>query len=128
MIAGILIIACSSILFVYWLRYSCLLLLRSAAERAGAKSVDERFNVARVIEGLKTEADLAPLEHALERAHCMIEVLGPSTVFIRDLGSTNGTYVKDKKISSERLFPGDQISIGQSLLRVSFDASDAGAT
>src|SRR5215471_15451456 len=65
MIAGILIIASSSILFVYWLRFSCLLLLRSAAERAGAKSVDARFNVARVIEGLKTEADLAPLERAL---------------------------------------------------------------
>lgn len=75
MIAGILIIACSSILFVYWLRYSCLLLLRSAAERAGAKSVDERFNVARVIEGLKTEADLAPLEHALERDYHVLAYL-----------------------------------------------------
>jgi len=75
MIAGILIIACSSILFVYWLRYSCLLLLRSAAERAGAKSVDERFNVARVIEGLKTEADLAPLERALERDYHVLAYL-----------------------------------------------------
>jgi len=75
MIAGILIIACSSILFVYWFRYSCLLLLRSAAERAGALSVDERFNVARVIEGLKTEADLAPLERALERDYHVLAYL-----------------------------------------------------
>jgi hypothetical protein len=75
MIAGILIIAFSSILFVYWFRYSCLLLLRNAAERAGAKSVDERFNVARVIEGLKTEADLAPLERALERDYHVLAYL-----------------------------------------------------
>ena len=37
--------------------------------------MDERFNVARVIEGLKTEADLAPLERALERDYHVLAYL-----------------------------------------------------
>jgi hypothetical protein len=75
MIAGILIIAISLILFVYWFRYSCLLLLRSSAERAEGTRVDERFNIARVLEGLKTQAELGPLEHALERDYHVLTYL-----------------------------------------------------
>jgi hypothetical protein len=68
MITSVFIIAISVILFVYWLRYSCLILLRSARERAEMPAVaDERFNVSSVLERLKTEADLALLERALER-------------------------------------------------------------
>jgi hypothetical protein len=69
MIAGIFIIAISVALFVYWVRYSCVMLLRGAQERAAMTSVstDERFNVGSVIERLKTEQELDPLERALER-------------------------------------------------------------
>ena len=66
MITSVFIIAISVILFVYWLRYSCLLLLRSAQERQALavhtdERFDERFNVASVVERLKTEGDLDPL-------------------------------------------------------------------
>ena len=67
MIAGILIIAFSLILFVYWFRYSCLLLLRNTADLSATQATDERFNVGRVIEGLKAHGELDPLEHALDR-------------------------------------------------------------
>ena len=67
MIAGILIIAFSLVLFVYWFRYSCLLLLRNFAERSAAAMEDQRFNIAQVMEGLKSHAALDPLESALER-------------------------------------------------------------
>ena len=75
MIAGILIIAFSLILFVYWFRYCCLLLLRTAAERSTAAMADQRFNVAQVLEGLKSDSPLDPLEHALERDYHVIRFL-----------------------------------------------------
>jgi hypothetical protein len=75
MIVGILIIAFSLILFLYWFRYSCLLLLRNAAERSAAAMEDQRFNVAQVVEGLKSNADLDPLERALERDYHVLHFL-----------------------------------------------------
>jgi hypothetical protein len=76
MSAGIFIIAVSLILFVYWFRYSCLMLIRNAAERAGASTAyDERFSVARVMERLKTERELDPLERALERDYHVLAYL-----------------------------------------------------
>jgi hypothetical protein len=76
MIAGILIITFSFVLFVYWFRYSCVLLLRNAAERATAmRTDDERFSVSKVIELLKTEMELAPLERMLERDYHVVTYL-----------------------------------------------------
>ena len=75
MIAGILIIACSLVLFVYWFRYSCVLLMRNAAERAGAQMNDERFSVAMVMECLKGECELDPLDRALERDYQVLKYL-----------------------------------------------------
>jgi hypothetical protein len=76
MISGIFIIAISVVLFVYWLRYSCVLLLRSAHERAASSLAnDERFNVASVIERLKTEPELDPLDRALDRDYRVVSYL-----------------------------------------------------
>src|SRR5260370_23845751 len=76
MITSVFIIAISVILFVYWLRYSCVMLLRSAEERGEvSKGADERFNVASVRERLKTDGDLDPLELALERDYHVVTYL-----------------------------------------------------
>jgi len=76
MIAGILIITFSFVLFVYWFRYSCVLLLRNAAERsATTQPDDERFSVAKVMERLKAEPELEPLERALERDYHVVTYL-----------------------------------------------------
>jgi hypothetical protein len=76
MIAGILIIACSLVLFLYWFRYSCVLLLRNATEGTNPAQVpDEQFNVARVQNSLKTECELDPLERALERDYQVLTYL-----------------------------------------------------
>ena len=55
MIASILIIVFSAVLLVYWFRYSCVLLLRSAAERSEVPMSDERFNIAMVLDRVRTE-------------------------------------------------------------------------
>lgn len=73
MITSVFIIAISVILFTYWLRYSCVLLLRSAQERSQANSqTDERFGISTLLQRLRTESDLAPLEHALERDYQVV--------------------------------------------------------
>ena len=76
MVSGVFIIAVSVILLVYWLHYSCLMLLRAAQEHAATFSVaDERFSASSVLERLKTEGDLAPLERALERDYQVVTYL-----------------------------------------------------
>jgi hypothetical protein len=69
MLAGILIIASSLALFVYWFRYCCILILRNRSEAAEASmaALDGRFSFAEVRERLKTELALGPLEACLER-------------------------------------------------------------
>jgi len=69
MLASLLIIGFSAILFVYWFRYSCILLIRTAAEElepaeAGA---DTRFSVADAQARLKTSEALDPIHASLNR-------------------------------------------------------------
>jgi hypothetical protein len=76
MITSVFIIAISVVLFVYWLRYSCVMLLRNAQERTQASTVDdERFSIASVRERLKTHGDLDSLERALERDYHVVTYL-----------------------------------------------------
>jgi hypothetical protein len=74
MVTSVFIVAISAVLLVYWLRYSCVMLLRDAQERS-ATVADERFSASSVLERLKTEADLAPLERALERDYRVVTYL-----------------------------------------------------
>src|SRR6185312_16421314 len=77
MLAGILIIAFSLALLVYWFRYSCILILRSRTEDATdpAAVLDSRFNFVEIGERLKAGADLAALEASLERDYRLITYL-----------------------------------------------------
>lgn len=69
MLASIIIIAFSLALLVYWFRYSCILLLRNAAEQADISPVsgDNRFRVAEVQERLRNAEALDPLHASLQR-------------------------------------------------------------
>ena len=71
MVTSVFIVGISAVLLVYWLRYSCVMLLHGALERS-ATVADERFSASSVLERLKTEADLAPLERALERDYRVV--------------------------------------------------------
>jgi pSer/pThr/pTyr-binding forkhead associated (FHA) protein len=46
----------------------------------------------------------------ISRHHCTISADGGEIV-IRDLGSTNGTWINDRRVDSARLRPGDRVSI-----------------
>jgi hypothetical protein len=70
MLASILVIGFSTVLFVYWFRYCCALVLRNSQEQLGASTApapDTRFAVADVIERLRTEESLDPIHQALHR-------------------------------------------------------------
>jgi hypothetical protein len=75
MIASILILTFSAVLLVYWFRYSCVLLLRSAAERVQKPLTDERFSIKLVLEKVHTEQHLDTLERALDRDYHMLTYL-----------------------------------------------------
>jgi eukaryotic-like serine/threonine-protein kinase len=58
-----------------------------------------------------------PEASALSRDHFLIEIVPPRCE-LRDLGSTNGTYVNERRVERARLGSGDRISAGQSVFLV----------
>src|SRR5512137_44667 len=55
------------------------------------------------------------LDQGVSRQHARIYRAG-EMCFIRDLGSTNGTFVNDQRVQEELLRSGDVIRIGSTLL------------
>src|SRR6185437_14621027 len=58
-----------------------------------------------------------PEDSALSRDHFLIEIRPPRCE-VRDLGSTNGTFVNDRRIERVRLSSGDLIAAGQSIFQI----------
>ena len=52
----------------------------------------------------------APL---VSRVHCRLTALPGGELEVRDLASTNGTFVNGSRIESARLAPGDRIQVGR---------------
>ena len=73
MIATVLIITFSLALFLYWFRYSCLLLLRRSAEQPVAAA--SRFNYVAVQQNLSGAMELDPLRRALDRDYRLLTYL-----------------------------------------------------
>ena len=74
MLASILIIAFSLALFVYWFRYSCILILRNYTSTASA-SPDPRFGFSRIQEQLRNGQELDPLHQSLARDYEVLTYL-----------------------------------------------------
>jgi hypothetical protein len=76
MLAGILIIAFSMALLIYWFRYSCILILRNeATSEPLTAEMQARFSFARVRENLQSAADLSPLHAELDRDYRVLTYL-----------------------------------------------------
>jgi hypothetical protein len=54
----------------------------------------------------------------VSRRHSVIEVFGRDMIFLRDLGSTNGTYHNGRRILVARLRSGDTIGVGKTVLKL----------
>ena len=79
---------------------------------------------ARTIVGRKDDCDLRiPLEQ-VSRRHAMLMVTD-KTVTIRDLGSSNGTYVNNERVTEQDLAPGDRVVIGPVVFTVQVNGQPA---
>jgi hypothetical protein len=74
MLASILIIVFSLVLFVYWFRYSCILLLRGQAAQPATEAADG-FQYAAVQQQLPTAVELDPLHRSLDRDYKVLTYL-----------------------------------------------------
>jgi pSer/pThr/pTyr-binding forkhead associated (FHA) protein len=61
--------------------------------------------------GRSPKADLTLENRWISRLHCIIEA-DDDQVYVRDLGSANGTFLNDLQISRAKLHTGDKLSIG----------------
>ena len=69
-----------------------------------------------LIIGRSSKADIQIDQESVSRNHCKIINTG-KTIMMRDLGSTNGTYVNDELIDEYVLRDGDFIKIGRSIFK-----------
>ena len=74
--------------------------------------------------GRSPEAHLyLPDDRFFSRNHCLLEINPPHS-FLRDLGSTNGTFVNGQRVREASLKNGDRIQGGESVLVVEVTATD----
>jgi len=93
--------------------------LRAAVECVAGADAGKvfRFTRGNVTVGRKHgEIPLSDLE--ISRRHAVIEVFGREMIFLRDLGSTNGTYHNGQRVTVSRLRNGDTIGVGRSVLKL----------
>lgn len=72
--------------------------------------------------GRSSQCDIALADPALSRVHCTFELRGVE-LWIKDHQSANETCVNDKPITEQKLNPGDIITVGDSIIRVTVTAS-----
>ena len=58
--------------------------------------------------------------------HCVFELKGLADVFIEDLGSTNGTFVNNKRVTRQQLHDCDTIAIGHFRIQFLSASGDSG--
>jgi pSer/pThr/pTyr-binding forkhead associated (FHA) protein len=63
--------------------------------------------------GRATGADFIVDAALISRVHCRLTALAGGDLEVRDLESTNGTYVNGQRIETARLAPGDRIQVGR---------------
>jgi pSer/pThr/pTyr-binding forkhead associated (FHA) protein len=65
----------------------------------------------------------APL---VSRVHCRVTVLPDGQLELRDLNSTNGTFINGERVERRLLAPGDRIGVGRVELIALRDADSLG--
>ena len=76
-----------------------------------------RFTSGTMTVGRRTgEIPLSDVE--VSRQHAVVEVFSRDMIFLRDMGSTNGTFHNGRRITNAKLQNGDTIGLGRSVLRL----------
>ena len=69
--------------------------------------------------GRATGADFIVEAALVSRVHCRLTALADGDLEVRDLESTNGTFVNGQRVESARLAVGDRLQVGRLELVVS---------
>ncbi|MEM7436719.1 MAG: DUF4388 domain-containing protein [Myxococcota bacterium] len=70
-----------------------------------------------IVIGRSSELDMVLVEDMVSRRHAKISV-ETGSIFLEDLGSTNGSFVNGEKVTRTKLAEGDRILIGTSIIKV----------
>ncbi len=70
------------------------------------------------IVGRGSDTDISINHPSISRRHCQFHLNPEGALIVRDLNSTNGTYIDDKRVTSATLMNGDCIQLGAVTLRV----------
>lgn len=81
----------------------------------GGNYVDFELPAKPLTIGRSPQADLQIADERISRIHCGIRFEN-ATFIVKDLGSTNGTWVNDVRIQEARLRFGDVIRVGHTML------------
>lgn len=84
------------------------------------------LNVAKTTVGRVEDNTFQIAEPSVSSHHCEIEVRG-SDVVIKDLNSTNGTFINGEKISERVLKVGQVLRLGQVEMRLETEGATSGA-
>jgi len=96
---------------------------RPAADQAAlvviyGLDLGKKFNLVKptIIIGRSSKSDIQVDQESVSRSHAKIVLSGKALV-LKDLGSTNGTYVNDELVDEMHLRDGDLIKIGRTIFK-----------
>ncbi len=93
--------------------------LNASVEVVAGQDVGEIFKFMRGNIGIGRRQGEVPLTDVeVSRHHAVIEVFGREMIFLRDLGSTNGTYHNGRRVGVAKLSDGDTIGTGKTVMKL----------
>jgi hypothetical protein len=93
-----------------------------SVESGPHKGLTLRMVKARTVIGRKG-ADLPLDDPEISRHHCLVEVRG-RFISLKDLDSTNGTFLDEERVRAAVLQDGGEFRIGSSVIRLSFQPKE----
>ncbi len=66
----------------------------------------------------RSQGEVPLVDAEVSRKHAVVEIFGRSMVFVRDLGSTNGTYHNGRRVQVSQLSLRDTVGCGKSVMRL----------
>lgn len=82
------------------------------------------LELGKTVIGRREECDLRIPLPEISRQHAML-IVTEKSVTVRDLGSSNGTYLNNKRITEEELAAGDHIVIGPVVFTIQINGEPA---
>ncbi|MGD8450398.1 MAG: FHA domain-containing protein [Phycisphaerae bacterium] len=74
--------------------------------------------------GRRPDSTLRVASSDVSRQHCQI-VVKDGAVLVKDLGSSNGTFVNGQRVAEKALSPGDRLTVGPVVFIVQIDGEPA---